>query len=115
MSEKVTSHGNLELLVNNMKYQDCTEEREIFRIRSQRHERHVTPREKVGKEMVHLVAPMLREAWEIAKHLHKLHDKATFFPPSEMWSLPAPSSTKSEERQFCSINAHVEKERSELR
>ena len=63
---KVTSHGNLELLVNYVKYTDCTERREIFRIRSQRHERHVAPCEKVGKAMVHRVpyAPRTMENGE---------------------------------------------------
>ena len=41
-------------------------------------------------------------AWEIAKNVHKLQemDKATFHSLSEVWSLPAPSSTKLEEREF---------------
>ena len=33
-------------------------------------------------------------------HKHKAKDKATFYSPSEVWSLPAPSSTKPEERTF---------------
>ena len=38
----------------------------------------------------------LSEAWDLAKNVHKLNDldKATFFSPSEVWSLPAPSSSK---------------------
>ena len=41
-----------------------------------------------------------RDAWEMAKNAHKLkdEDKATFYSPSEVWSLPAPSSKKPEER-----------------
>ena len=41
-----------------------------------------------------------REAWDLAKHVHKLHDKdkATFFSSSEGWSLPAPSWKNPEER-----------------
>ena len=43
-----------------------------------------------------------REAWDWAKHVHKLNDsdKATFYSRSEVWSLPAPSSKKPEERTF---------------
>ena len=43
-----------------------------------------------------------RDAWEMAKNVHKLKekDKTTFYSPSEVWSLPASSSTKSEERKF---------------
>ena len=42
------------------------------------------------------------QAWELVKHVCKLSDKdkATFFSPSEVWSLPAPSSKKLEEREF---------------
>ena len=61
----------------------------------------------------------LRKAWDLAKNVHKLNDldKAAFFSPSEVWSLPAPSSKKPEERirgRFRSINAHAKQERSEL-
>ena len=43
-----------------------------------------------------------RDGWEMAKSIHKLKekDKATFYSLSEVWSLPAPSSTKPEERGF---------------
>ena len=46
-----------------------------------------------------------REAWDLAKNVHKLNDKdkTTFFSPSEVWSSPAPSSKKKkkpEDRQF---------------
>ena len=41
-----------------------------------------------------------REAWDLAKNVFVLNekDKATFFSPSEVWSLPAPFSKKPEER-----------------
>ena len=41
-----------------------------------------------------------REDWDLAKNVNMLNakDKATFFSPSEVWSLPAPSSKKPEER-----------------
>ena len=43
-----------------------------------------------------------RDAWEMTKNVHKLKekDKATFFSPSEVCSLPASSSTKPKERSF---------------
>ena len=43
-----------------------------------------------------------REAWDLAKHVHKLNnkDKATFCSLSEIWSLTVPSSKKLEERFF---------------
>ena len=43
-----------------------------------------------------------RDAWEMAESILKLEekDKATFFSPSDVWCLPAPSSTKPKERQF---------------
>ena len=42
-----------------------------------------------------------RDAWEMAKIFPKLkeNDQATFHSPSEVWSLPAPSSTESKERE----------------
>ena len=45
---------------------------------------------------------MPRDAWEMTQNLHKLKekDKATFCSPSEVWSLPVPSSTKPEEAEF---------------
>ena len=41
-----------------------------------------------------------RVAWEMARSILKLTDKekATFYSPSEIWCLPAPSSTKPTER-----------------
>ena len=43
-----------------------------------------------------------RVAWTMARNLPKPKekDKTTFFSLSEVWSLPAPSSTKPEERKF---------------
>ena len=43
-----------------------------------------------------------RNAWELAKNDRMLghNDKATSYSPSEVWSLPAPSSKKPEERYF---------------
>ena len=61
-----------------------------------------------------------RDAWEMSQNVHKLKDKGkvTFYSPSEAWSLPAPSSKKPEDSEFCGgfwcINAHDEQERSEL-
>ena len=42
------------------------------------------------------------DAWRLAKNIKKLKetDKATFFSPTFEWSLPAPSTTKTEEREF---------------
>ena len=41
-----------------------------------------------------------REAWDLANNFHKLNDKdkPRFFSLSEVWSFPALSSTKLEER-----------------
>ena len=38
------------------------------------------------------------DAWRLAKHIYKLRekDKATFFSPTDEWSLPAPSTKKTE-------------------
>ena len=43
-----------------------------------------------------------REALDLAKNVCTLNEKdnVTFFSPSEVWSLPAPSSKKLEERDF---------------
>ena len=43
-----------------------------------------------------------RDALEVAQHVLKFEekDKATFYSPSEVWLLPAPSSTEHEERKF---------------
>ena len=38
--------------------------------------------------------------WRKDVYTLKSKDKATFFSPSEVWSLPAPSSKKLEEREF---------------
>ena len=42
------------------------------------------------------------DAWKLAKNILKLKetDKATFFSPTNEWSLPAPSAKKPEEREF---------------
>ena len=42
------------------------------------------------------------KAWNLAKNIHKLKekDKATFFSPTDEWSLPAASTIKQEERKF---------------
>ena len=42
------------------------------------------------------------DAWELTKNILKLKetDKATFFSPTNEWSLPAPSAIKPEERQL---------------
>ena len=42
------------------------------------------------------------DAWRLAKNIYKLKekDKATFFSPSDEWSLPAASTIKPEEREF---------------
>ena len=42
------------------------------------------------------------DAWRLAKNVLKLKetDKATFFSPTNEWSLPAPSTLKPEEREF---------------
>ena len=57
-----------------------------------------------------------REAWDLAKKLYKLEgdldaNRATFFFPSEVWCLPAPSSSKPEEKRvrrgFRCLHAHV--------
>ena len=42
------------------------------------------------------------DAWRLAKNILKLKetDKATFFSPTNEWSLPAPSAIKPEEREF---------------
>ena len=43
-----------------------------------------------------------RDAWELAKRVRKLNEKhkATFFSPSDVSCLPAPSSVSPEEREF---------------
>ena len=43
-----------------------------------------------------------REAWDLSKNVHKLKnkDKATFYSLTKAWVMPAPSSTKPEEREF---------------
>ena len=50
-----------------------------------------------------------RDAWEMAKHVHKLEEKD--YSPSEVWSLPAPSSTRTRGKRICggfwSISMHV--------
>ena len=58
-----------------------------------------------------------RDAWEMAKGIFKLkeQDRATFFSPSDVWCLTAPSSTTRGKRicgRFRSLNAHAEQERS---
>ena len=92
-------------------------------------QRHVAPLKKLGKERVHreasfkslnLTSPIrglldLRKehrtkfctkkdavAWNLAKNVNKLQntDKATFYSPFEAWVMPAPSSTKPEEREL---------------
>ena len=42
------------------------------------------------------------QSWDLAKNVHKLNDKdkTTFLSPSEVWSLPAPSSTRPFEREL---------------
>ena len=42
------------------------------------------------------------DAWRLAKHILKLNekDKASFFSPTNEWSLPAPSVIKPLEREF---------------
>ena len=42
------------------------------------------------------------DAWRLAKNIFKLKekDKATFFSPTDEWSLPAASTIKLEEREF---------------
>ena len=56
-----------------------------------------------------------RDAWELTKSISKRKekDKTTFFSPSDVWCLPAPSSINPEERDFCGLrglNAHAEQE-----
>ena len=43
-----------------------------------------------------------RDVPKMARNVHKLKekDKATFHSPSDVWCVPAPSSTKPEEREF---------------
>ena len=43
-----------------------------------------------------------RDAWDLAKDVYKLKKEAkeTLYSPAEDWVLPAPSSTKLEEREF---------------
>ena len=58
-----------------------------------------------------------REAWDLAKHVHKLKtkDKATFHSPTEAWALPAPSSKKARgariRGRFWSISAHADQKK----
>ena len=42
------------------------------------------------------------DAWRLAKNFYKLKEenKATFFSPTDEWSLPAASTVKPEEREF---------------
>ena len=42
------------------------------------------------------------KAWNLARNMYKLKekDKATFFSPTDEWSLPAASTIKQEEREF---------------
>ena len=42
------------------------------------------------------------DAWRLAKNILKLKEKdnATFFSPTDEWSLPAPSAIKPEEREM---------------
>ena len=104
---------------------DFTEEQKIFRIRSHRSIlklHHVKNREVKGpcKEVfriVNLKSALCSEnrgsntrrnlatrqgSMAVGENVHKLNnkDKATFFSPSEVRSLPSPSSKKPEEREF---------------
>ena len=42
------------------------------------------------------------DAWKLAKNLYKLNEteKATFSSPTNVWSMPAASTIKPEEREF---------------
>ena len=69
------------------------------------HERNpCAPRfeERTQDDTLHQERCARREAWDLAKVVYKFKNKnkATFFSPSEVWSLPAPSSKKLEEREF---------------
>ena len=43
-----------------------------------------------------------RDAWELAQDVYKLKEesKDTFYSPARAWVMPAPSTTKPEERHF---------------
>ena len=49
------------------------------------------------------------DAWKLAKKIFKLleEDRTSFFSPTDEWSLPAPSTIKSEEREFVADSASM--------
>ena len=61
-----------------------------------------------------------RNAWALAKHVHhkfEEKDKATFYSPSEVWCLPAPSFNENRENNgggFWGLDADSEQEGSEF-
>ena len=56
--------------------------------------------ERSQEETLHQEGCASRQAWDLAKHMYKNADKATFYSPTEARATPAPISKSPEEREF---------------